>query len=130
MLTFGRLPNHLLPGISGPHAAGGVLRQTIPVFVNAVVADHVQATSAISKENSIWFGTKGKSNYNHAEQKLMNYFSKRYAKKNARIIIAVENTSASQPGRCEGCESASNKFENYHTNFEIEFYEGSTGDNP
>ncbi|QSI29786.1 hypothetical protein GNX71_09405 [Variovorax sp. RKNM96] len=29
MPTFGQLPNHSLPGIAGPHAAGGVLRSTI-----------------------------------------------------------------------------------------------------
>ncbi len=29
MPTHGSLPNHSLPGIPGPHAAGGVLRQTI-----------------------------------------------------------------------------------------------------
>jgi RHS repeat-associated protein len=29
MPTFGRLPNHSLPGIKGPHAEGGVLRNTI-----------------------------------------------------------------------------------------------------
>ena len=84
----------------------------------------------ISIENRIQFGNRGKSNYKHAEQKLMNYFAKRYAKKNTRIVIAAENTSVSQPGRCEGCEKASNRFANHHTNFEIEFYEGSTGDRP
>ncbi|PHM66255.1 RHS family protein [Xenorhabdus sp. KJ12.1] len=29
MPTYGKLPNHSLPGIPGPHAAGGVLRTTI-----------------------------------------------------------------------------------------------------
>nr|MBS9430888.1 HNH endonuclease [Photorhabdus akhurstii] len=29
MPTHGKLPNHSLPGIPGPHAAGGVLRTTI-----------------------------------------------------------------------------------------------------
>ena len=29
MPTHGALPNHSLPGIPGPHAAGGVLRTTI-----------------------------------------------------------------------------------------------------
>ena len=29
MPTFGRLPNHSLPGVPGPHAKGGVLRTTI-----------------------------------------------------------------------------------------------------
>jgi hypothetical protein len=29
MPTFGRLPNHSLAGVPGPHAKGGVLRDTI-----------------------------------------------------------------------------------------------------
>ncbi len=29
MPTHGTLPNHSLPGVPGPHAAGGVLRTTV-----------------------------------------------------------------------------------------------------
>lgn len=70
------------------------------------------------------------TNYNHAEQGLFSHISQNYSGKKADINIAVQNTSKSNPGMCDGCSINSQKLANDNPNFNINIYEGSTGVNP
>ena len=79
---------------------------------------------------SVVYGSKGRSNSQHAEKKLMSYFQNNFKDQNVQISISVQNTSISQVGMCVGCGITAPKFAADNPTFKIRIYEDSLRINP
>jgi filamentous hemagglutinin len=75
-------------------------------------------------------GPNGQLNTNHAEMKLGSYINDNFAQVNAKIDIAVQNTSASRPGMCAGCSVTMPNLSIKNPNLKINIYQGSTNSGP
>ncbi len=69
----------------------------------------------------------GKTNLNHAEQKLFSHIQDTYKGQKADVNISIQNTSAISPGMCKGCGSTSQSFAENNKDFNINIYHGTTG---
>ncbi|AOM40789.1 hypothetical protein [Xenorhabdus hominickii] len=72
----------------------------------------------------------GQTNFNHAEQKLFNHFQDTYKGNKVDINMSIQNTSATSPGMCTGCETNSEIFAKQNKDFIINVFHGTTGTRP
>lgn len=80
-------------------------------------------------------GKKSAENFNHAEIKLASHINETYGGTNAKVEIAVQNTSRDKLGACEYCRGAKGEtpisiLGKLNQEMDITFYHGSTGVNP
>ena len=89
----------------------------------------------IREDNGSLGTVKGQDNYNHAEMKLASHINSIYGGTNAKIDIAVQNTSDRIAGACPYCsgkkgETPVSKLGGMNPNMNVTIYHGTTGVNP
>ena len=79
--------------------SGKSLRSDAPNIININGIDY-----KVIKEDNGSLGTiKGQDNHNHAEMKLASHINSTYANTDAKVNIAVQNTSDTKAGACSYC---------------------------
>lgn len=89
----------------------------------------------IREDNGSLGTVKGQDNHNHAEMKLASYINSTYANTDAKVNIAVQNTSDTKAGACSYCRGQEGKtpvsnLGLMNPNMNVTIYHGTTGVNP